>query len=456
MTVNITRARVLRLSPEDNILVAGERIEKDAVTTEGVVTRQRMPFGHKLAAGRSPPASRSRNSARSSALPASRSPPATGCTSTIATWGRSTAPSSATMISAPGCSRPISCRPPSARTFEGFRRSNGKAGTRNYLGILTSVNCSATVAKFMAEEVNRSGILDDYPTIDGVVPFVHGTGCAMDLKGEGFDVLQRTQWGYTSSPNIGGALLVGLGCEAFQIGRMKEVYGIDESDTFQTMTIQEIGGTKKMIEWGVERIKEMLPIVARARRETMPASEIMLALQCGGSDGYSGITANPALGVAADILVRQGGTAILSETPEIYGAEHLLTRRAVSREVGEKLIEQHQLVGGLHRAQRRRDEQQPLARQQARRADDHSGKVARRGRQGRHHDADRGLRICRAGHRERLRVHGFAGLRSGLGDGAGGRRRPTSCASPPAAARPMAASRCRRSSSPPTRRCTSA
>jgi altronate hydrolase len=213
-------------------------------------------------------------------------------------------------------------------TFEGFRRSNGKAGTRNYLGILTSVNCSATVAKFMAQEITRSGILDDYPTIDGVVPFVHGTGCAMDLKGEGFDVLRRTQWGYTSSPNLGGALLVGLGCEAFQIGRMKEAYGIDDGDTFQTMTIQEIGGTRKMIAWGVERIKEMLPIVARARRETIPASEITLALQCGGSDGYSGITANPALGKAADLLVEQGGPAVLCETPEIYGAEHLLTRRA--------------------------------------------------------------------------------------------------------------------------------
>jgi altronate hydrolase len=120
---------------------------------------------------------------------------------------------------------------------------------------------------------------------------------------------------------------------------MKELYGISESDTFQTMTIQEIGGTRKMVEWGVERIKEMLPIAARARRETVPASELMLALQCGGSDGYSGITANPALGVAADLLVKQGGTAILSETPEIYGAEHLLTRRAINREVGEKLIE---------------------------------------------------------------------------------------------------------------------
>jgi altronate hydrolase len=223
-------------------------------------------------------------------------------------------------------------------TFEGYRRANGKVGTRNYIGILTSVNCSATVAKFMAEEITRSGILADYPEIDGVIPFVHGTGCAMDIGGEGYQILRRTQWGYTANPNLGGALLVGLGCEAFQIDKMKESYQLTETDTFQTMTIQEIGGTRKMIDWGVARIKEMLPIAAAARRETVDASELVLALQCGGSDGYSGITANPALGVAADILVRNGGTAILSETPEIYGAEHLLTRRAVSREVGEKLL----------------------------------------------------------------------------------------------------------------------
>jgi altronate hydrolase len=225
------------------------------------------------------------------------------------------------------------------RSFEGFRRASGKAGTRNYLGILTSVNCSATVAKYIAQEIVRTGVLADYPTVDGVIPFVHGTGCAMDLKGEGFNILRRTQWGYTSNPNLGGALLVGLGCEAFQIGKMKEVYGVTDSETFQTMTIQEIGGTRKMVEWGVQRVLEMLPVIAAAKRETIPASELVLALQCGGSDGYSGITANPALGVAADLLVAQGGTAILSETPEIYGAEHLLTRRAVSREVGEKLVE---------------------------------------------------------------------------------------------------------------------
>jgi altronate hydrolase len=224
-------------------------------------------------------------------------------------------------------------------TFQGFRRQNGKVGTRNYLAILTSVNCSASVARFIAREVERSGLLDDYPSIDGVIPLVHGTGCGMDLKGEGADILKRTQWGYASNPNMAGVLMVGLGCEVFQIDRWKDAYNIQESDTFRSLTIQDTGGTKKSVEKGLEAIRDMLPLASQARRETVLASELMLALQCGGSDGYSGITANPALGAAVDILVRHGGTAILSETPEIYGAEHLLTRRAATREVGEKLVD---------------------------------------------------------------------------------------------------------------------
>jgi len=223
-------------------------------------------------------------------------------------------------------------------TFQGFRRANGRVGTRNYLGVLTSVNCSATVGRMIAREIERSDILADYPNVDGVIALVHGTGCAMDLKGEGYELLKRTQWGYAANPNMAGVLMVGLGCEAFQIGPWKTAYGITESDMFRSFTIQDMGGTRKAIEGGVEAIRAMLPQANAAKRETMPASELMLALQCGGSDGYSGITANPALGAAVDLLVRHGGTAILSETPEIYGAEHMLTRRAATREVGEKLV----------------------------------------------------------------------------------------------------------------------
>jgi altronate hydrolase len=226
----------------------------------------------------------------------------------------------------------------SQATFQGFRRASGKAGTRNYIGVVTSVNCSATVARFIAEEVTRSGLLKDYPSVDGIIPLVHSTGCGIDVDGESFEVLKRTTWGYAVNPNMAGVLVVGLGCEGFQIARMKDAYGLVESDTFRTMTIQDTGGTKKTIAAGVDAVRTMLPIAAKAQRETIPASELMLALQCGGSDGYSGITANVALGMAADILVKHGGTAVLAETPEIYGAEHLLTRRAATREVGEKLV----------------------------------------------------------------------------------------------------------------------
>jgi altronate hydrolase len=224
-------------------------------------------------------------------------------------------------------------------TFLGYRRPNGKIGTRNYIATLTSVNCSASVARFIADEVNRSGILRDYPNVDGVISLVHGTGCGIDVKGPAYDILKRTQWGFATNPNVGGVLMVGLGCEAFQIPRWMKSYDLEESTTFRTMTIQESGGTRKTVEAGVKAIIDMLPIVNTVERTPQLASELVLALQCGGSDGYSGISANPALGAAVDMLVAQGGTAVLSETPEIYGAEHLLTLRAETREVGEKLIE---------------------------------------------------------------------------------------------------------------------
>ncbi|MGI9524229.1 MAG: UxaA family hydrolase [Hyphomicrobiaceae bacterium] len=224
-------------------------------------------------------------------------------------------------------------------TFQGFRRANGKIGTRNYIAILTSVNCSASVARFMAEEVNRSGVLADYPNVDGVAAFVHGTGCGMATNSAGFEFLERTQWGMAGHPNVAAALIVGLGCEVFQIARLKEKYGLSEGDNLFTMTIQDTGGTRRTIERGVAHIRDLLNLAKQAKRETVPASELKVALQCGGSDGYSGITANPALGVAVDELVRQGGTAVLGETPEIYGAEHLLTRRAATPEIGRKLVD---------------------------------------------------------------------------------------------------------------------
>ena len=222
-------------------------------------------------------------------------------------------------------------------TFMGIKRADGRIATRNYIGILTSVNCSATVARMIAEHFKNR--LDDYPNVDGVVALTHKTGCGMASEGEATDVLRRTIAGYARHPNFFSSQLVGLGCEANQVNMLLSAQGLKKSDKLGAFTIQEKGGTRKAVESGIARVKEMLPEANKVQREPVPASHLTLGLQCGGSDGYSGISANPALGAAVDLLVRHGGTAILSETPEIYGAEHLLTRRAVSQAVGEKLIE---------------------------------------------------------------------------------------------------------------------
>jgi len=223
-------------------------------------------------------------------------------------------------------------------TFLGIVRADGRVATRNYLGILSTVNCSATVAHGIADAFKRSG-LEAFPNVDGIVALTHGSGCGMDVNGESMRVLRRTLGGYARHVNFAGVLIVGLGCEANQISALLGAEHLAEGALLRTFSIQDTGGTAKTIVRGVSMIEEMLPHANDVRRESVPASHLVLGLQCGGSDGYSGITANPALGAAVDLLVRNGGTAILSETPEIYGAEHLLTRRAVSREVGEKLIE---------------------------------------------------------------------------------------------------------------------
>lgn len=223
-------------------------------------------------------------------------------------------------------------------TFMGYGRENGKVGTRNYIAVITSVNCSATAARKIAAYFTPE-LMADYPNVDGVVAFVHGTGCGMAGNGEGFEALQRVMWGYTRHPNVGAALMVGLGCEMNQIDWLLEAYGITPGPLFQAMNIQDVCGLRRTIELGIKKISAMLPLVNAATRTACPASELMVALQCGGSDAWSGITANPALGYACDLLTAQGGTGVLAETPEIYGAEHLLTRRAATPEIGAQLVE---------------------------------------------------------------------------------------------------------------------
>ncbi|WP_020210116.1 UxaA family hydrolase [Gilvimarinus chinensis] len=224
-------------------------------------------------------------------------------------------------------------------SFMGYRRESGKVGTRNYIGILTTVNCSATVAKQIAANFSFLGALDDFPNVDGVIALTHESGCGMRAEGEGYEMLQRTFEGYAAHPNFGAVLLVGLGCETMQVDGVLEQAGLQESDRFKAFNIQGVGGTRAAVEQGVAEVRKMLPLVNNIQREPCPASELILAVQCGGSDALSGVTANPALGVAGDILVRHGGTVIYSETPEIFGAEHLLTQRSATPEVAEQLLE---------------------------------------------------------------------------------------------------------------------
>ena len=219
--------------------------------------------------------------------------------------------------------------------------AEGRAATRNYIGILTSVNCSATAARAIADHFRRDihpEALAAYPNVDGVVALTHGAGCATGSEGEPLRLLRRTLGGYARHPNFAGLLVLGLGCETNQIGGLMEQEGLCESGLLHTFNIQETGGTRKTVAHGIELVRAMLAQADRVRRQPVPASHLTVGLQCGGSDGYSGISANPALGAAVDLLVRHGGTAILSETPEIYGGEHLLTRRAATPEVAAKLL----------------------------------------------------------------------------------------------------------------------
>ncbi|WP_028231121.1 UxaA family hydrolase [Paraburkholderia mimosarum] len=225
--------------------------------------------------------------------------------------------------------------------FLGIRRADGRVATRNYIGILTSVNCSATVARAIADHFRRDihpEALAAFPNVDGVVALTHGEGCALAAEGEPITVLRRTLAGYARHPNFYAVLIIGLGCETNQIDGLVEAGQLERGARLSTMTIQQTGGTARTVAAGIDQVRALLAEANNVTREPVAARHLMVGLQCGGSDGYSGISANPALGAAVDRLVAHGGTAILSETPEIYGAEHLLTRRAVSREVGEKLV----------------------------------------------------------------------------------------------------------------------
>lgn len=238
-----------------------------------------------------------------------------------------------------GTARVRPATPPGPRpTFAGYRRSDGRVGTRNYVAILTSVNCSASSAKLIADQF-RGAALDAFPNVDGVVALTHTSGCGMVPTSEGGQMLLRTLRGYADHPNVAGLLVLGLGCEMIQVDQVTGGLDLPADKLLTQLTIQETGGIRRTVRAGVEAIQAMLPTIDALRRTECDVSELVLGLNCGGSDGYSGITANPALGYASDRLVAYGGRSVLAETPEVFGAEHLLTRRAVGEDVGRRLLD---------------------------------------------------------------------------------------------------------------------
>ena len=324
----------IRLKAEDDVVIARvEILPGTAIPGEHTTTRDAIPAGHKIA-----------THPIAAGAPVRRYGQIIGFATEAVTPGDHVHTHNLAMgaferdYAFGQAVRDLPVLPPGRRaTFDGYVRAGGRVGTRNYVGILTSVNCSATVARMIARQAEAE-LLPAFPHVDGVVALTHSTGCGMADSGEGYDNLQRVLWGYARHPNFAGVLMVGLGCEINQIDFLLDAYGIERGRLFQTMNIQTAGGTRKTVEEGVRRVAEMLPHADRARRQAVDASHLKVALQCGGSDAFSGITANPALGAAVDLLVEQGGTGVLAETPEIYGAEHLLTARAVSRSVGEALV----------------------------------------------------------------------------------------------------------------------
>lgn len=325
---------VIRLNPLDNVLIARQALPQGLhLDAEAITVRQPIPSGHKLATERV-----------EQGQPLRRYGQIIGFASQAINAGDHVHVHNVQMGDfARDYAFGVDTRsqPGSEAQFEGIVRADGRVATRNYIGILTSVNCSATVARAVADHFRRDihpEALADYPNIDGVVALTHGAGCAVDPSGEALGLLRRTLAGYAVHPNFAAVLIIGLGCETNQIESLLETQGLQASAQLRTFTIQGIGGTSKTIAAGIEQVKSLLAEANHVQRQPVSARHLVVGLQCGGSDGYSGITANPALGNAVDRLVAAGGTAILSETPEIYGAEHLLTRRAVSREVGEKLV----------------------------------------------------------------------------------------------------------------------
>lgn len=329
------KSPVIRLDPADNVVVA--RIDIPAGTdipAEGVTAQQDVPMGHKVATRAIPKGEAIRKYDTIIGFAAEDLPPGT--------WLHS---HNVSFDDVPKDYRhgedyvPTELLPPEQRgTFLGYPRADGRVGTRNYIGIFITVNCSATVARKISQYFDEER-MEQWPNVDGVVAFVHQQGCGMEQSGEPMDLLRRTLAGYIRHPNTAGALVCSLGCERNRLNEFFEEQSLETGKMLRTVVMQGIGGTAKAVEEGKRVIREMLDEANEAQRVPCSAEHLTLALQCGGSDGFSGLSANPALGKAVDLLVKNGGTAILSETSELYGVEHTLTSRARTPEVGQKFVD---------------------------------------------------------------------------------------------------------------------
>jgi altronate hydrolase len=326
---------VIRIHPNDDVVIArqqllgGTRIESEGITISGLVPPGHKIAVHAIAAGE--PVRRYNQIIGTATQPIAPGQHVHTHNLAFSRFDRG--------HTVGGDVRPVAYVDTPA-TFDGIVRSDGRVATRNYIGVLTSVNCSATVARAIADHFRRDihpEALAAFPNVDGVVALTHGAGCATDSEGEGLHVLRRTLAGYARHANFAAVIVVGLGCETNQIQGLLAQEGLREGAKLVTFSIQDTGGTAKSVARGIDAVQALLPEANAVQRQPVPASHLVVGLQCGGSDGYSGISANPALGAAVDLVVRHGGTAVLSETPEIYGGEHLLLQRAVSTAVADKL-----------------------------------------------------------------------------------------------------------------------
>ncbi|MGP6087945.1 UxaA family hydrolase [Antarctobacter jejuensis] len=326
---------VIRLDARDNVVVARVEIAAGtAVPGEGVTALQDVPAGHKLATTHIP-----------------KGAPVLKYATVIGYAGEDIAPGTWMHVHNVLVDEiqkdyrfgqdyvPAELLPEEARArFMGIRRADGRVGTRNYIGVFITVNCAATVARKIAAYFDEER-LEDFPNVDGVVPFIHQQGCGMEATGEPMALLHRTLAGYIRHPNLAGAVVCSLGCERNSLERFFADMALETGTMLHTVRMQDVGGTAEAINAGKRAIRKMLPEANKAARSPQSAEHLRIGLQCGGSDGFSGLGANPALGRAVDILARHGGTAILSETPELYGIEHTLTARARDEQTGRALLD---------------------------------------------------------------------------------------------------------------------